>query len=83
MEYEYCPVTHKRCYGQKDANNVIAHAKYSKGSKTTPMRSYFCKHCGAYHLTHFKTRIKMGEKTTKHWYKAAKEKYKNYYDEEE
>lgn len=83
MDYEYCPVTHKRCYGQKDANNVIAHARNAKNKKQTPQRSYYCRHCGSYHLTHFRRFKKLGEKSTKPWYKKAKENYKNHIGEEE
>lgn len=53
---EYCEVTHKICYSQKEANNIIAsvkHWKRCRKPKQIPKRAYRCKYCGCYHLTHF------------------------------
>lgn len=83
MEYEICPATGKRCYSKKDANNVIYAAKRSSHKKRIPLRSYYCNKCGTYHLTHFQNILHRGEKSIKHWYKEAKENYKNHIGEEE
>ena len=80
-----CSVTGKRCYSQKEANNVIKHAHLAAtvGKKRQPMRSYYCKACHNYHLTHFKSFMKLGEKSTKYEYRKKKENYKNHIGEEE
>lgn len=57
VEREYCETTHKICYSQKEANNIIASAKRwrrCKKPKQIPQRSYYCENCGYYHLTHFR-----------------------------
>jgi hypothetical protein len=81
-EYILCPQTGKRCYSQKEANNVIHHSRNTKGKKMTPRRAYFCPYCKNYHLTHYKS-FQKGGKTTKQWYRKAKENYKNHIGEEE
>jgi hypothetical protein len=53
---EYCEVTNKICYSQREASNIIASVKRwrsCKKPKQIPKRSYYCKYCGCYHLTHF------------------------------
>lgn len=83
MEYSYCEATGKRCYSKKDANNAIHAAKRKSAKKHIPLRSYYCSVCGTYHLTHFTQYMHKGERTTKQWYRKAKEKYKNHIGEEE
>lgn len=82
MEYEICPVSGKRCYSKKEANNAMHCAKYKSHKKKIPLRSYYCAACGTYHLTHYTNYMHKGEKSTKHWYKEAKENYKNHIGEE-
>ena len=57
-EKEYCSFTHKICYSQKDAGNIIRSAKRCRKIKhrnqNIPQRSYYCKHCNSYHLTHYR-----------------------------
>lgn len=83
MEKEVCSVTGKRMYSRKEADN-LKNAALKKGNakKRIPMRSYYCSYCGNYHLTHFKNYLKTGEKSTKQWYKKAKENYRNHIGEE-
>lgn len=83
MEYSYCEATGKRCYSKKDANNAIHAAKRKSAKKHIPLRSYYCSVCGTYHLTHFTHYMQKSERTTKAWYKKAKEDYRNHIGEEE
>lgn len=56
METEFCSCG-KRCYTQAEAGNVIRKLKgYRRVSnrKTIPTRSYYCRECGMYHLTHYR-----------------------------
>lgn len=55
-EDKYCPVTGKVCYTISRASEVIHLFKKHRRNvgKFIPTRSYMCKFCGAYHLTHFK-----------------------------
>lgn len=83
MEKEVCSVTGKRMYSRKEANNLKNSAtKRPNAKRKIPMRSYYCSYCGTYHLTHYKTYMKKDEKSTKQWYKKAKEIYKNHIGEE-
>ena len=55
IQYQCCEVTGKRCYSQKEAGRIAN--KYSKGHQkkhyhNVPVRSYFCKDCRHFHLTH-------------------------------
>lgn len=83
MEYDICEKTGKRCYSKKDANNAMHAAKNHSHKKRIPLRSYYCSYCGTYHLTHFSSYLQKKEKSTKNWYKKAKENYKNHIGEEE
>lgn len=59
-EHIYCSCG-KICYSQKEAGNVIRRIKKKKRgikNKIIPMRTYYCKECGTYHLTHFKQRAR-------------------------
>lgn len=54
-----CAVSGKICLSEREAGEVINNAKrhhdhrsYSN-STSIPRRKYFCKDCGAYHVTHF------------------------------
>ena len=54
---QICPVTHKVCYSQKEANgivNTIKRQKKVKQPKVIPQRSYYCHYCRTYHLTHYR-----------------------------
>lgn len=58
---ERCQQTGKTCFSRKKANETIAYFKttyfkWSHRGKNIPQRSYYCKYCGTYHLTHFKNR---------------------------
>jgi hypothetical protein len=57
-EKEYCSFTHKICYSQKEAGNIIRSTKRNRKIKhrnqNIPQRSYYCRHCGAFHLTHYR-----------------------------
>lgn len=62
-EREYCSYCQKICYSAKEASIIIASVKtwrHRKKPKQIPQHSYYCKHCGYYHLTHFR-----GEHTCK------------------
>lgn len=68
---EICPVTNKIKYSQKDAGDIVRNAKSSSRKKRVPLRAYYCRSCGAYHLTHFKARYKPRHDSTfknKHYY---------------
>lgn len=57
IELEYCPITSKRCYSQRKANDIIRSVKRGrkkKQPKLIPQRSYMCDYCGTYHLTHLR-----------------------------
>jgi len=53
-----CEVTGKVCYSQRKAGEIINSLKKHRKSdhlgrnKNMPKRSYVCKGCGSYHLTH-------------------------------
>lgn len=54
---EICSQTGKICYTQKAASeaiNKVKRAKRCKKPKVIPQRSYHCKFCGMWHLTHFR-----------------------------
>lgn len=55
---EICPATGKQMYSRKDAGDTVRSAKKNGRNKRVPMRVYYCKACGAYHLTHYKTGFK-------------------------
>ena len=57
-EKQYCPVTSKVCFSQKEANVLIRKIKRARNShrpKSIPQRSYRCQYCGAWHLTHLRS----------------------------
>jgi hypothetical protein len=80
---DICVKTGKRMYSAREANSAKNSAGNLHHTKQIPLRAYYCKHCGAYHLTHFRHFKKMGEKSTKYWYKKAKENYKNFNEDYE
>ncbi|MBP5407145.1 hypothetical protein J6Z19_08385 [bacterium] len=53
-----CESEGKICYTKREAGNAINEAKKhhysgeSNSAKKIPVRKYFCKKCGCYHLTH-------------------------------
>lgn len=51
-----CEETGKICYSEKEAGNLIRYFKTHKknAEKEIPKRSYFCRSCGTFHLTHLK-----------------------------
>lgn len=56
-ERNVCPVSGKVCYSRRDANMMISAWKgkrLRRRGKEIPKRAYFCRECGAYHLTHWK-----------------------------
>lgn len=81
---ETCSVTGKICYSRKEAGNILAAAHRGKKGKYIPQRAYLCEYCETYHLTSHKSyrKKKDGCKTTKPWYKKAKENYKNHVGED-
>ena len=56
-----CYSVGKVCYTAREAGGVINNARrhhYStddKRGKNIPKRKYYCKECGFYHLTHYKS----------------------------
>lgn len=60
MNESYCEVTGKKCYSKRDAGDTIRFFKnnrvrWNNRGKNIPMRSYYCKYCSNYHLTHHKS----------------------------
>ncbi len=60
MTKEICEVTGKYCFSRKEAGEKISyyknnHLKWRERGENIPKRSYYCKYCGAYHLTHHKS----------------------------
>lgn len=53
-----CDETEKVCYSKREAGEIINGCKRHRGSdhlgrnKNLPKRSYFCRSCGCFHLTH-------------------------------
>lgn len=80
---EICERTGKVCYSQKEAGKQVHGAMRHSSKKQVPLRSYMCKYCGTYHLTHYKNAIFFDGKSTKKWYKESKQKYKEYNEEYE
>lgn len=58
VERPICEVTGKICYNTLgEATSIvkkIKKARNSKRPKIIPQRAYKCKHCGFYHLTHYR-----------------------------
>lgn len=58
-----CFQEHKICYTEREAGSIVndckKHNYHSRGvgQKYKPMRKYFCKDCGFYHLTHLKSYV--------------------------
>jgi len=47
-----CEIEDKICYTEREANEALNGAKsHNNRSKKIPVRKYFCKKCGFYHLT--------------------------------
>lgn len=60
-EKERCPITNKVCYSRHEAAETLAWFKRTRGKhgklgKSIPTRSYLCKFCGTYHLTHYRNK---------------------------
>lgn len=54
-----CIKTGKVCFSKKDAGDTIRRLSERRRNRTgrkkiVPKRSYYCKFCGTYHLTHNK-----------------------------
>lgn len=70
--------TGKRCYSKQGAGEVIRLAKKRNNCKNKiPVRSYYCKECGAYHTTSRKREWDGKEKIKN---KKGSRKYEKYYD---
>ncbi len=55
-----CSEVNKVCYSQRRAGEVLRLAKIRKNhhvKKNIPLRSYKCKYCGCWHLTHFRKTV--------------------------
>ena len=56
-----CEIEDKICYTEREANEALNGAKsHNNRSKKIPVRKYFCKECGYFHLTSHKS--EKGEK---------------------
>lgn len=54
-ERERCLFSGKLSFTQKEAGEIINSAKNStRKTKIIPQRSYYCKHCRTWHLTHYR-----------------------------
>lgn len=56
-ENQVCYKTGKTCFTQREASETIRKFKFSRNSKRgkiIPQRSYYCKFCRSWHLTHFR-----------------------------
>lgn len=56
MDEPVCRQTGKVCFTKRGAGECVAGFKGSRGrhKKTIPLRFYYCKCCGMYHLTHLR-----------------------------
>ena len=58
-----CFQEHKICYTEREAGSIVNACKrhnYSNwgvGQKNKPMRKYYCKDCGFYHVSHLKSYV--------------------------
>lgn len=56
-----CEETNKVCYTEREAGSIIndcrkhGYRKWGVEHKDKPMRKYYCKYCGCWHTTHFKS----------------------------
>ena len=68
-----CEKTHKICYTQREAGNIVndcrrhGYKKCGLRQKNKPMRKYHCEYCNAWHITHYKSYY--GEKPKSKKYK--------------
>ena len=58
-ERKICNYSGKTCFSKREASETIAYFKttrfrWNHRGKNIPQRSYYCEHCGTYHLTHYK-----------------------------
>ena len=58
-EKAVCKYTGKKCYSQREAGETIRmfknnRLKWNNRGENIPLRSYFCRYCHTYHLTHHK-----------------------------
>ena len=68
MGYEICKKTGKRCYSKVDAQYTVNQARrkhWRNSIKNVPKRVYYCKACGAYHLTKEEAKYDNGNKRKK------------------
>lgn len=58
IETDHCRLSGKICYSRRDAGEILNKYKRHRGSdhcgrnKKRPIRSYFCRNCGCFHITH-------------------------------
>ncbi len=50
-ERTYCPGSGKVCYSYKRASGTVKKCRHLRGHSKKPIRCYFCKFCGMWHLT--------------------------------
>ena len=53
--YQICEATNKICYSQKESGRIVnrfTQGHQKKHYHKVPVRSYFCKDCRHFHLTH-------------------------------
>ena len=65
MEYDICSKTGKRCYSKEDAQYTVNLARkkhWRNCAANIPKRVYYCKTCGAYHLTKEKAKYDNSKK---------------------
>ncbi len=46
-----CPATGKLCFSYKRASGAVKKSRHSRKHAKKPIRCYFCKACGTWHLT--------------------------------
>lgn len=46
-----CPYSGKKCFSYKKASGIVKKTRRLRGHQKKPLRCYFCKECGMWHLT--------------------------------
>ena len=46
-----CPSSGKICFSYKKASGAVKKSRHSRSHSKKPIRFYFCKKCGMWHLT--------------------------------